>query len=279
MPRPRLLHVDHLGVQRGPAELLKDISWSVHRGEHWVVLGANGSGKTTLLKVLMGFLTASRGHLEVLGQIHGTTDWRDLRRQLGLVSSALHAHIPAAEPALETVISGRYAQLDFWSEATATDRREARRALRVVGAPDALASRPWAWLSQGERQRVLIARALVARPRLLILDEPCAGLDPVARASFLATVEQLAGSPRAPGLFLVTHHVEEITPSFSHVLLLAGGRVSAAGPRDEVLTSAQLSTAFGQPLTLRRSAAGYRLDVKKPAQPVTGRAQRGRRGR
>jgi iron complex transport system ATP-binding protein len=168
--------------------------------------------------------------------------------------------IPVLEPALDTVISGRYAQLDLWAATTAGDRREGLRALREVGL-EALAERSWMHLSQGERQRVLIARARMARPSLLILDEPCAGLDPVARSRFLAEVESLARRPKAPALVLVTHHVEEITPAFTHVLLLSEGRVLAAGPRERVLTSRRLSEAFSAPVRLRRSRRGLQLAV------------------
>src|SRR5690606_37423473 len=136
----------------------------------------------------------------------GRTDWREIRRHLGLVTSALQGHIPGGEPALETVISGRYDQLDFWGTATPADERAARRRLRDLHAAE-IADRPWAYLSQGERQRVLIARALAARPRILVLDEPCAGLDPVARADFLRSVEAITHLKRAPSIVLVTHHV------------------------------------------------------------------------
>lgn len=256
-PRP-LLAVAGLTVQRDRAYLLREIGWRIERGEHWVILGPNGCGKTSLLKVLTGYLTPTDGAITVLGQEYGSNDWRDLRRQVGLVTSALSAQIPPAEGALDTVISGRYAQLDLWARTTAADRDAARRALRAVRA-EGLAERPWLFLSQGERQRVLIARALVARPRLLILDEPCSGLDPVARRRFLADVERTARRRGGPGLILVTHHVEEITPAFSHVLLLRRGQVLAAGPKADVLTSRRLSAAFGAPLALRRAGAGYWL--------------------
>lgn len=256
-----ILDVHDLQVRRGAAHLLAGVTWRIRPGEHWVVLGANGSGKTSLLRVLMGFLSPTSGSLTLLGARFGAADWREVRPRIGLVSSALHVHIPPAETALETVISGRYAQLDFWGQATPADVRAARACLRALGAV-ALADRPWAWLSQGERQRVLIARALVARPGLLILDEPCAGLDPVARADILATVNAIAGTRSAPTLIFVTHHVEEITPRFTHVLLLAQGRVTAAGPRADVLTSANLSAAYGRPVRLQRSPAGWRLVIR-----------------
>ena len=245
-----ILRVDGLRVRRGETTVLDGVDWSVRRDEHWVVLGANGCGKTSLLKVLLGYLTPSEGTIRVLGLEYGSHDWRELRCHLGLVSSALQASVPDHEQALATVVSGRTAQLDLWKDPTPAKAREARRHLRRAGAGH-LATRPWGVLSQGERQRVLIARALMARPRVLILDEPCAGMDPVAREAFLKRMETIAREPRGPRLVLVTHHVEEITPSFSHALLLRSGGVVAAGPRASTLTAARLGETFGARLTLR----------------------------
>lgn len=255
---PPILEVSGVNVRRGDTDLLCNVAWRIGRGDHWVVLGPNGCGKTSLLKVLTGYLSPSAGEIMVLGRRYGRADWRELRLRIGIVTSALQAQIPPAETAMDTVISGRYAQLDLWARTTRADRAAARRALRAAGIAS-LADRPWIFLSQGERQRVLIARALVARPRLLILDEPCGGLDPVARDRFLEMVEQLARRKRGPALVLVTHHVEEITPAFSHVLLLRAGCVQAAGPRARVLNSRALSSVFGAPLVLRRTAGGLRL--------------------
>ncbi len=256
-----VLEVSGLRVARGRTTILHDLAWRVRRGEHWVILGPNGSGKTSLLKVLNGHLPPTAGSIAVLGQRYGASDWRELRRKLGVVMSAFISAIPPAETALETVLSGRFAQLDLWARVRPADRRAARRLLQRVRATR-IAGRAWLHLSQGERQRVLIARALMARPRLLILDEPCAGLDPVAREEFLGFVQQLARRRGAPALVLVTHHVEEITPAFTHALLLRGGRVVAAGPRARVLTSRHLAAAFGAPLRLTR--AGRRLQLAFP---------------
>jgi iron complex transport system ATP-binding protein len=283
-----ILEVNNLRVARGDTTILDDVSWRVDKGEHWAILGANGSGKTSLLKALTGYLSPTSGDVALLGRRYGTCDWRDLRLQIGVVMSAFTASIPPAEPALDTVVSGKFAQLDLWHPVTHSDRAAALRLLETSGL-GSLAKREWLYLSQGERQRVLIARALMARPKLLILDEPCAGLDPVARENFLQFVEDLArratdsgstsGSrststsrklaPRgerpptqlSPALVLVTHHVEEIMPAFTHALLIRSGRVLAAGPREKVLTSANLSATFAASLRLNRTNNRYRLQV------------------
>jgi iron complex transport system ATP-binding protein len=244
-----VLEVKNLRIARGRATILHDVNWRVGTGENWVILGANGSGKTSLLKALTGYLSPTAGEISLLGRRYGECDWRELRLKIGVVTSAFTASIPPAELALDTVMSGKYAQLDLWHRTTRADRAAALRLLRVAGLA-ALADRAWVYLSQGERQRVLIARALMARPRLLILDEPCAGLDPVARENFLRFIEKLARSRTA--LVLVTHHVEEIMPAFTHALLLRAGRVHAAGPRAQVLTSKNLSAIFGASLQLAR---------------------------
>lgn len=254
-----VLEVSGLRVERGHTTILRGVDWRVERGEHWVILGANGSGKTSLLKALTGFLSPTSGEFSVLGRRYGAADWRELRLHIGVVTSAFTASIPPSEVTLDTVVSGKYAQLDLWHAGTRADRVGARRLLRSVGLAH-LAEREWAYLSQGERQRVLIARSLMARPQLLILDEPCAGLDPVAREKFLRFVEKLARRRGAPALVLVTHHVEEITPAFTHALMLRAGRVVVAGARETVLTSANLSETFRAPMRLGRSGGRYRLD-------------------
>ena len=253
-----ILEVSGLRVERGTTAILRAVSWRVERGDHWVILGPNGSGKTSLLKALTGYLTPTAGTVALLGRRYGESDWRRLRLHVGIVTSALQASIPPAETALETVVSGRYAQLDLWARPTPADVAGARRWLRFVGEAE-LAGREWTYLSQGERQRVLIARALMARPRLLILDEPCAGLDPVAREDFLRFVDLLARRRRGPALVLVTHHVEEIMPCFTHALLLRAGSVFAAGPVRRVVTARALGGAFGAPLKVRLRSGRYRV--------------------
>lgn len=260
LPGPPILDVTELAVQRGPTAILQDLKWRVRRGEHWVILGGNGSGKTSLLSAITGYLTPSRGSITVLRRRYGQADWRDLRRAIGLVSSVVRQMIPDSEPALSAVISGRYAMIELWGTPRRADVRRGRRLLAEVECAE-LAERPWGFLSQGERQRVLIGRALMGRPRLLILDEPCAGLDPVAREHFLQFIERLGRRPHAPTLVLVTHHVEEIMPVFTHVLCLRQGKTLASGERSSVLSTAVLRRTFGWPLRLRKLAGRYRLSV------------------
>lgn len=261
-----VLGVSGLTIRRGDVFILDNICWQVLPGEHWVILGANGSGKTSLLCALAGYLTPTAGEVEVLAQRYGRTDWRELRQRLGLVSSAVRQRIPPDEPALETVVSGQYAMINFWGKMTAADRRRARQLLQQIEIPE-LADRPWLFLSQGERQRVLIGRALMAKPAVLILDEPCAGLDPAAREHFLQFLQRLGRGARPPTLVLVTHHVEEIMPVFSHVLILKNARVMAQGPKERALTSAAMSEALGEPARLRRKRGRYTLDLRGRAGP------------
>ncbi|HEY4990022.1 MAG TPA: ABC transporter ATP-binding protein [Opitutaceae bacterium] len=251
-----ILEVSGLRVVRGRTEILRGMDWRVGKGEHWAILGPNGSGKTSLLKSITGYLSPTSGEIALLGRTYGQADWRELRLEIGLVTSALQASIPPAEPALETVVSGRYAQLDLWAHPTRAERAEGRKLLGFVGCAH-LASREWIHLSQGERQRILIARSLMARPKLLILDEPCAGLDPVAREEFLWFLESLAGERSGPALVLVTHHAEEIMPAFTHALLIREGTVFAAGPKSVVVTSRRLSGAFGARVFVRKVRGRY----------------------
>jgi len=243
------LSVEGLRLVRGGTPILSDLSWSVSPNQHWAILGANGSGKTSLLSVLTGYLTPTGGLIRVLGQQYGRSNWVELRKSIGIVSSSIRQAMPDHEPVLTTIVSGKYAMIDYWGRVKRQDRADAEAILKQVNC-EHLADRPWLVLSQGERQRVLIGRALMARPRLLILDEPCAGLDPVARELFLEFLQQLTRQKEAPVLLLVTHHVEEIVDGISHVLMLKKGAVLAAGERDTTLTAENLGEAFGEKLSL-----------------------------
>jgi iron complex transport system ATP-binding protein len=261
MKRPQtVLRVNGLAVIRDRVRILRDVDWRVERGQHWVILGANGSGKTSLLSALTGYLMPTTGEIELLGQRYGESDWRELRTRVGIVSSSIRQMMAETEPALDTVASGKYAMIDFWGTPKRGDRAQAARILRQIECAY-LTDRPWAVLSQGERQRVLIGRALMAKPALLILDEPCAGLDPVAREHFLQFLTRLARKAGAPTLVLVTHHVEEITSAFTHALLLRDGRVVESGPLRRVLNSQTISRTFGAPVHLQRHRGRYTLQV------------------
>lgn len=255
-----ILSLRNLRIERGGTVILDDVNWRVAPGEHWVVLGANGSGKTSLLSALTGYFIPTDGEIELLGQRYGESDWRELRRRVGIVSSSVRQMMADGEPALNTVITGRRAMIDLWGTVSAAERREARRILAQVECSH-LAERPWGVLSQGERQRVLIGRALMARPKLLILDEPCAGLDPGAREHFLQFIHRLGRRRNSPTLVLVTHHVEEIMPVFSHALVLRTGRVLASGKKEEVLNSRVLSRAFDSRIKLMKAGPRFSLSV------------------
>jgi iron complex transport system ATP-binding protein len=259
-----LLRLCGLEVHRGGTRILRGIDWTVRAGEHWVILGPNGSGKTSLLTALTGYLTPSGGQIEVLGQTYGESDWRELRQRVGLVSSSLRQQIQDEAVTREIVAAGRTAILNPWKTPSAQDFAEADRWMRKLKIT-ALRNREWGVLSQGERQRVLIARALHADPELLILDEPCAGLDPAAREDFLEFMESLAARKSGPALVLVTHHVEEITTGFTHALLLKTGRVEASGRIEELFTSARFQVLFGIGFRLlrRRQEKGFRFELRR----------------
>ena len=254
-PRPTgdALRLSRVGVVRPPATLLADIDWTVGPGERWLVLGPNGSGKTTLLRIASLYLHPSTGTVDVLGHRLGRVDVRRLRTRIGLVSPALADMLRPEITALDAVVTAREAALEpWWHSYGPDDRRAASALLDRMGAVE-LADRTFGTLSSGERQRVLLARSLWGDPGLVLLDEPTAGLDLGAREDLVARLAHLADDPTTPPTVLVTHHVEEIPPGFTHALLLRAGRVHASGPLDEVLTADALSALFGLPLVLDRS--------------------------
>jgi iron complex transport system ATP-binding protein len=263
-----ILEISNLRIERSGVKILDGLSWRVARGQHWVILGANGSGKTSLLSALTGYLMPTGGEIFLLGKIYGQSDWRELRKKIGLVSSSVRQMMADDEPALETVASGKYAMIDFWGHVSRSEKAQAMKLLRQVEC-EYLAERPWRVLSQGERQRVLIGRALMAKPRVLILDEPCAGLDPAAREHFLQFIQRLGARKNSPTLVLVTHHVEEIMPVFSHLLVLKSGKVLAAGKKPAVLNSKNLSQTFGAKVKLKLKSKRYLMAVLSRSSAIT----------
>ena len=237
-------------VRRGQSVLLHDVSWEVEEDERWVVLGPNGAGKTTLLQVVAAQLHPTEGVAGILGEVLGTVDVFELRPRIGLTSAALADRIPRSELVRDVVVSASYGVVGRWREDyDDLDHDRAASLLTEVGAAH-LADRTFGTLSEGERKRVQIARALMADPELLLLDEPAAGLDLGGREDLVSTLSVLAADPASPATVLVSHHVEEIPPGFTHALLLRRGRVVAAGPVAEVVTEANLAATFGMPLVL-----------------------------
>jgi iron complex transport system ATP-binding protein len=261
VPKPAtILEISGLKIVRDSVTILDGVDWRAGRGQHWVILGANGSGKTSLLSALTGYLMPTEGDILLLGKSYGKSDWRELRKKIGIVSSAIRQMMADEEPAIETVASGKSAMIDFWGTLSLADTNRALKILHQIECAH-LADRPWLVLSQGERQRILIGRAMMATPRVLILDEPCAGLDPAAREHFLQFLQRLGRQRNAPTLVLVTHHVEEIMPVFSHVLILDQGKVLAAGEKLETLTAGNLSRAFGAKVKLSCRAGRYAMSI------------------
>jgi iron complex transport system ATP-binding protein len=228
-------------------KILDTVSWKVERGEHWAILGPNGAGKTTLLRIVCGYLWPNGGG-EVRRQGETLVDLRELRRSIGWVTSALNYIIPTDEVVLSTVLSGRYAQVGFsvlrWELPSKKDYELAQQHLDELGCSE-LAKMPFGSLSQGEQQKVLIARARMTKPYLIILDEPCAGLDPGARETFLASLQTLGLQKGAPSLVYVTHHLEEIMPVFKKTLIVKEGRVIACGNTERIIHHRAIEDLYG----------------------------------
>ena len=253
VPMTDVLDLQDLTIRRGTTTILADLSWQVPDGERWVVLGRNGAGKTTLLQVASGRMHPTSGTATLLGSRLGATDVFELRPRIGLASAALADRIPSGETVRDVVLTAAYGVTGRWRESyEELDETRASDLLAAFGVAH-LADRWFGTLSEGERKRVQIARALMSDPELLLLDEPAAGLDLGGREELVAALSELARDRRSPALVLVTHHVEEIPPGFTHLLLLRAGKVFASGPIDEVLTAENLSGTFDVPLRLDRA--------------------------
>ncbi|GEP32481.1 putative ABC transporter, ATP-binding protein [Nocardioides szechwanensis] len=238
-------------VRRGQATLLDRVSWTVEEDERWVVLGPNGAGKTTLLQVASAQVHPTSGVAGILDEVLGTVDVFELRPRIGLTSAALAERIPRGERVHDVVVSASYGVVGRWREEyDDLDHGRATNLLVELGARH-LTDRTFGTLSEGERKRVQIARALMSDPELLLLDEPAAGLDLGGREDLVSTLSVLAMDADSPATVLVSHHVEEIPPGFTHALLLREGAVVAAGPLEDVLTPPILSATFGMPLVLQ----------------------------
>ncbi|HYO39527.1 MAG TPA: ABC transporter ATP-binding protein [Nocardioidaceae bacterium] len=245
-----VLELADVTVRRGAASLISGVDWTVEEDERWVVLGPNGAGKTTLLQVASAQIHPTSGVAGILGEVLGTVDVFELRPRIGLTSAALAERVPRAERVHDVVVSASYGVLGRWREHyDELDHERAASLLREVGVSH-LRDRTFGTLSEGERKRVLIGRALMTDPELLLLDEPAAGLDLGGREDLVSTLSVLAHDEDSPATVLVSLHVEEIPPGFTHALLLRQGSVVAAGPLEQVLTEEVVSATFGMPLRL-----------------------------
>ncbi|GAA1348613.1 ABC transporter ATP-binding protein [Falsarthrobacter nasiphocae] len=246
-----VLSLDSVTVTRGSKNLLDAVSLTVKEGERWVVMGPNGAGKTTLLQLAAARMHPSKGTVSILGEQLGKVDVFELRPRVGLASTALMGHIPAEEKVLDAVVTAAYGVTGRWREEY--ERFDERRAFMLLEqwGVGTLLSRPFGQLSEGEKKRVQIARALMTDPELLLLDEPGGGLDLGGREDLVARLTHLAKNPSAPAMIVVTHHVEEVPPGFTHAALLKDGALVAAGEIDDVLTAEKLSETFGMAIELR----------------------------
>lgn len=245
----RVIEIKDVSWRRQGKEVIGQMNWQVERGEHWAVLGLNGAGKTTLLNMVNGYIWPTTGTVSVLGRKFGQTDIHDLRRSIGWVSSSLGERVNGRHLAEDIVISGKFASTGLvFQEPEEADYERAKELLTFLRA-DYLHGRAYEKCSQGEKQKILIARGLMANPKLLILDEPTNGLDFISREELLDAIGELAAAPDAPTIIFVTHHIEEVLPVFSHTLLLKDGTVFAQGERRDILTSDNLSALYGRQLT------------------------------
>ncbi|GIJ29304.1 iron ABC transporter ATP-binding protein [Micromonospora qiuiae] len=252
-----VVSLDGVDVRRSGTALLHDVDWRVELDERWVVLGPNGAGKTTLLNLAAGRLHPTTGTAHVLGERIGRTDLTELRTRIGLTTAALAERLPTDERVRDVVMTAAWSVVGRWRENyDPADEARARALLDQLGV-GALADRTYGTLSEGERKRVQIARALMTDPELLLLDEPAAGLDLGGREELVARLAELAQDPDAPALVLVTHHVEEIPPGFTHALLLREGAVMAQGLLEDTLTPDNLTKTFGLPLLVERTRRRY----------------------
>ena len=255
-----VVELEDVSFCRKERQILSDITWRIEPGSHWALLGANGCGKTTLLKILTGYEWPTFGTVRVLGERFGLCDIGRLRKLIGWVSSAMTQRLPAQDTAVDVVASGLDASIGLYRNITDAEYEQSLAVLGQLGV-ERIAKQNYQTLSQGEMQKVLIARALVCRPKLLILDEPCIGLDPAARQRFLKDLSYLAKTEKALTMILVTHHIEEIDPWIQNVLLLKNGKILAQGSPDDLITNRQMSTLFDFPCSVFRQGADFLLRV------------------
>jgi len=242
-----LIRLNNVNFIREERHILHQVNLHIRNGEHWVILGKNGSGKTTILEMITGYLFPSSGTVEVLGQLYGTVDLREMRRKIGYISQSLFEKFSLRDPVWEVVATGEYAYLRFYEQIPPSVVDKARDMLRKVNLLH-VENQPLGTLSQGERKKAMLARAMMMQPSILIMDEPCAGLDLYEREKLLGDIQML-GEQQITVIY-VTHHIEEIIPLFTHVALLNEGKVVAAGEKRRVLTPEYLAEAYQVPISI-----------------------------
>jgi iron complex transport system ATP-binding protein len=254
----RVLDFNNVTVLRDKKPVLSNVDWQVESDQRWVIIGPNGAGKTTLLRVAASQIQPSTGTAIVLGQTLGNVNVFELRTRIGFASNALSSHIPNSETVLNSVMTAIYAVTGRWNEEY--DEIDVRRAMRVLNEwqLSEFADRAFGTLSDGERKRAQIARAVMPDPELLLLDEPVASLDLAAREQTISLIGAYASEPAAPAIVMVTHHLEEIPAGFTHALIVSGGQIHAAGPIEQTLTSEKLSGAFGVSISVELADGRYR---------------------
>nr|WP_272038110.1 ATP-binding cassette domain-containing protein [Paenibacillus sp. JJ-100] len=243
-----MVMMEHVSLRREENQILDDVHLHIQPGEHWVILGRNGSGKTTLLEMMNGYMFPSTGRIEVLGNVYGQCDVREVRKEIGYISQTLIEKLTLRDPVWEVVATGAYAFLRFYQTIPDEVKAKAIQLLDEMGFAK-LANQPLGSLSQGERKKVMLARSLMAEPKLLIMDEPCAGLDLYEREKMLIEIDRLR--QRNITVVYVTHHVEEIVPLFTHVALIRDGRIASAGPKHEILTEDTIKLTYDIPVELQ----------------------------
>lgn len=257
-----LIEMENVFLKRDDKTIVKDVNWKVEKGQHWAILGMNGAGKTTLLNLVCGYLYPSKGTIKVFEKPFGRYPLNELRKDIGWVSLSLSEKMKhhTRNTGAEMILSGKFASIGLYEQPSKEDIKQAVEIMDQLGIKY-LKNQPYESMSQGEKQRVLIGRALMASPKLLILDEPCSGLDFLSKEQLLNTVEQMAGGQETTILY-VTHQIDEILPIFTHTLLLRQGEIFSQGLTEEQLTSETLSAFCDTPLTINRANDRYYLDLK-----------------
>ncbi|MCZ2844913.1 MAG: ATP-binding cassette domain-containing protein [Candidatus Bathyarchaeota archaeon] len=250
----------NISLEREGVRILDNIDWRVFPGEHWAIIGQNSAGKTLLLKIISTYLWPSEGRVEILGEEFGKIELHKLRQNIGWVSSALEQDLPMDQPVLDIVLSGYFSTLRLFSKPPKRIIQRAKKILHLLGLNDH-ERQSFVTLSVGEKKKVLIARAILKKPRILILDEVCAGLDPLARKQYLNSLRNLILKEKDISVLFVTHHLEEIFPEITHVLGLNEGRVIFAGRKGDVLTSENIIALFDEKIKIRKENQNYSLDV------------------